>query len=248
LPKNPVIKTVGERSSRPGGKELALTDYAIEAKDIWKSFSLGETRIDALRGLSFTLKRGEFVALVGSSGSGKSTLLHLLGALDKPDRGELLLAGDNPAGLDNEGLGRLRSRKTGFVFQSFHLIPVLDVFENVELPLHLFKELSKAQRQERVEEMLGLVGLKDFLHMPPSRLSGGQRQRVAIARALVTAPAIVLADEPTANLDSKTAHSIIDLMQELNQAKQASFLISSHDEKLIGRVSRVLRIKDGTLE
>jgi len=225
-----------------------LTENAIEAKDVWKSYQLGETRIDALRGLSFVLKRGEFVALVGSSGSGKSTLLHLLGALDKPDRGELRIGGENPAALDNEGLGRLRSRKTGFVFQSFHLIPVLDVFENVELPLHLFKELSRKQRQEKVEEILALVGLKDFAHHPPSRLSGGQRQRVAIARALVTSPTIVLADEPTANLDSKTAHAIIDLMMELNQSRQASFFISSHDEKLINRVSRILRIKDGILE
>ena len=225
-----------------------MTENAIEAKDVWKSYQLGETRIDALRGLSFVLKRGEFVALVGSSGSGKSTLLHLLGALDKPDRGELRIGGENPAALDNEGLGRLRSRKTGFVFQSFHLIPVLDVFENVELPLHLFKELSRKQRQEKVEEILALVGLKDFAHHPPSRLSGGQRQRVAIARALVTSPTIVLADEPTANLDSKTAHAIIDLMMELNQSRQASFFISSHDEKLINRVSRILRIKDGILE
>ena len=225
-----------------------MTENAIEAKDVWKSYQLGETRIDALRGLSFVLKRGEFVALVGSSGSGKSTLLHLLGALDKPDRGELRIGGENPAALDNEGLGRLRSRKTGFVFQSFHLIPVLDVFENVELPLHLFKELSRKQRQEKVEEILVLVGLKDFAHHPPSRLSGGQRQRVAIARALVTSPTIVLADEPTANLDSKTAHAIIDLMMELNQSRQASFFISSHDEKLINRVSRILRIKDGILE
>ncbi len=224
-----------------------MADFAIEADQIWKSYQLGETRVDALRGLSLKLERGDFSALVGSSGSGNSTLLHLLGALDKPDRGEIRIGGQSIGHLDEKSLGQLRSRRTGFVFQSFHLIPVLSVFENIELPLHLFPELSSSDRRQQVLEILEQVGLKDFPKHLPNRLSGGQRQRVAIARALVTKPDIVLADEPTANLDSKTAHSIIDLMQKLNQSRGASFLISSHDEKLISRVSRVLHIQDGVL-
>ncbi len=220
---------------------------AIEAKDLWKSFQLGDTRVDALRGLNLTLKEGELAALVGASGSGKSTLLNLLGALDAPDRGTIEIKGKAIHGMSGDELGKLRNRHIGFVFQAFHLIPVLKVRDNVELPLQLFDELSKQERRLKAEAALARVGLADFADSMPTRLSGGQRQRVAIARALVTEPDLILADEPTANLDSKTAHAIIDLLQELNTQQKASFLISSHDEKLIGRVSQVFHIQDGQI-
>ncbi|MBC7660579.1 MAG: ABC transporter ATP-binding protein [Chitinophagaceae bacterium] len=224
-----------------------MSDLAIEATDVWKSYKLGDTKVDALRGLSLQLKYGELAALVGASGSGKSTLLNLLGALDKPDRGSIAINNRQVEAMSDEELGQLRNRKIGFIFQAFHLIPVLKTRENVALPLQLFDELSSKDRKMRVESALEKVGLLDFADSMPTRLSGGQRQRVAIARALVTEPDLILADEPTANLDSKTAHAIIDLLEELNSKQKASFLISSHDEKLIGRVKRVLRIQDGTI-
>lgn len=203
--------------------------------------------VPALQGLNLRLKKGEIAALVGASGSGKSTLLNILGALDRPDKGEILLSGRDLSQMSGEGLARVRNRHIGFVFQSFHLIPVLSARENVELPLQLFEEMSIAERKAKAEAALDRVGLSPFKNAMPDRLSGGQRQRVAIARALVTGPDLILADEPTANLDSKTAHAIIDLLHQLNEIQNSSFLISSHDEKLIGRVHRVLRIQDGVL-
>lgn len=224
-----------------------MNPFAVETKNLWKSYRLGDNTVPALRGLNLQLKSGEIAALVGASGSGKSTLLNLLGALDRADEGSILIAGKTLETMSKDELAQLRNRHIGFVFQSFHLIPVLKTCENVELPLQLFDELSPRERRERAEAALERVGLSDFIHSMPTRLSGGQRQRVAIARALVTEPVLILADEPTANLDSKTAHAIIDLLYQLNEVQKASFLISSHDEKLINRVPRVLRIEDGVL-
>lgn len=221
--------------------------YAVEAKNLWKSYKLGDNTVPALRGLNLQLKRGEIAALVGTSGSGKSTLLNLLGALDRADEGHINIGGRSLEAMSKDELAKLRNRHIGFVFQSFHLIPVLKTRENVELPLQLFDELSPKDRRLKVEAALDKVGLLDFADSMPTRLSGGQRQRVAIARALVTEPDLILADEPTANLDSKTAHAIIDLLYQLNDMQKSSFLISSHDEKLIDRVQRVLRIQDGVL-
>ena len=224
-----------------------MNPYAVEAKNLWKSFKLGDNTVSALRGLNLQLKRGEIAALVGTSGSGKSTLLNLLGALDRADEGSIRIDGKSIESMTTDELAQLRNRHIGFVFQSFHLIPVLKTRENVELPLQLFGELSPLDRKLRAEAALEKVGLLDFANSMPTRLSGGQRQRVAIARALVTEPDLILADEPTANLDSKTAHAIIDLLYRLNEMQRASFIISSHDEKLINRVQRVLRIQDGIL-
>ncbi len=222
-------------------------DTIVQIKDVHRRYQLGSTTVHALRGASLDLKRGDFTALIGASGSGKSTLLNLIGCIDQPDQGRIFIDQEEISALSETALGELRNRKIGFIFQSFNLVPVLNVFENVELPLLIQSEISESERRERVMAAIRDVGLEDFAHQVPDRLSGGQRQRVAIARALVVNPKLVLADEPTANLDSETAHKIIDLLLELNSKRQVTFLFSSHDEKLIGRVNRVVRIRDGVI-
>lgn len=219
----------------------------LRLEDVRKTYRLGETTVPALRGVNLELRRGEFTALVGASGSGKSTLLNLAGCIDTPDSGRVVLDGIDVAGLDDDARSGLRSRHIGFIFQSFNLVPVLDTEENVELPLLLHKDVKPSERRERVLAALEDVGLMDHRRHLPDKLSGGQRQRVAIARALVTRPSLVLADEPTANLDSTTAHRIVDLMIELNARRQVTFLFSTHDEKLMSRVARVVHITDGVI-
>ena len=222
-----------------------MGDVLIQVDGVHKTYQLGETRVHALRGIHLELNRGEFTALVGASGSGKSTLLNLVGCLDEPDEGRVLLEGQDVAHLDDAARSTLRNRRIGFIFQSFNLVPVLDVMENVELPLLLHEDVSAKDRKARVEQAILDVGLDGFQHHWPDKLSGGQRQRVAIARALVTQPLLVLADEPTANLDSETATPLPDLMVELNQKRKVTFLFSTHDEKVMSRVARVVRIRDG---
>lgn len=219
----------------------------LELKNVVKTYHLGETTVPALRSLNLAIKKGEFTALIGKSGSGKSTLLNLVGCIDSPDAGQILFDGQDITNLDEVQKSALRNHKIGFIFQSFNLIPVLNVYENIELPLVIQPEVSAEERKNRVLSALKDVELEDFAHYPPDKLSGGQRQRVAIARALVTHPTLVLADEPTANLDSKTSHKIIDLLLDLNQKKQITFLFCSHDEKLIDRVGRIIRIQDGVI-
>ncbi|MEY4615265.1 MAG: hypothetical protein RJB66_225 [Pseudomonadota bacterium] len=219
----------------------------IELNGIHKSYVLGDNKVHALRGISLSLAKGEFAALIGASGSGKSTLLHLLGTIDEPDEGQFLLDGENVLSLSEDERSLLRNRKIGFIFQSFHLVPVLNVFENVELPLLVQKDLSKEEIRKRVTQALDDVGLVELGHYPPNKLSGGQRQRVAIARALVTHPSLILADEPTANLDSTTTNKIVDLLLELNQKRNVTFLFCTHDEKLMSRVNRQIRIQDGKI-
>lgn len=219
----------------------------VEVRGVHKSFQLGDTQVRALRGIDLQVQAGEFTAVVGASGSGKSTLFNLIGCLDEPDSGQILLNGQDVSHLDDRARSQLRNRKIGFIFQSFNLVPVLSVAENVELPLLLHSEVSAAQRQERVKLALADVELSEFARQWPDKLSGGQRQRVAIARALVTQPALVLADEPTANLDSETTAKLVDLLIELNLKRHVTFLFSTHDEKLIRRVARVVHIRDGAI-
>src|SRR6266545_778080 len=220
----------------------------VRLEDVHRIYRLGETEVPALRGVSLELHAGELTAVVGPSGSGKSTLLNLVGCIDEPDRGRVLVEGIDAATLGDDERSRLRNRKIGFIFQSFNLVPVLDVYENVELPLLVHSHLSKAERRDRVLRAIDDVGLHELARHPPDKLSGGQRQRVAIARALVTQPILVLADEPTANLDSETARRIVDLMVDLNDRRQTTFLFSTHDEKLMARVGRHVHLRDGRID
>ena len=219
----------------------------VRLQNVYKSYHLGQTLVPALRGVNLCLHKGEFAAVIGTSGSGKSTLLNMIGCIDDPDSGVIELDGVDIKRLDDDEKSALRNRTVGFIFQSFNLIPVLTVGENVELPLLINPAISVDDRQKRVRQAIEDVGLKEFCSHLPDQLSGGQRQRVAIARALASEPRLVLADEPTANLDSKTSHMIIDLMLELNARRHVTFLFSTHDEKLMGRVSRIIHIEDGLI-
>jgi len=219
----------------------------VKLSGVKKSYTLGETLVPALRGVDLEIRSGEFTSVIGASGSGKSTLLNLVGCLDRPDSGSIKISGQEITSMQEDEQCRLRNEKIGFIFQSFNLVPVLNVWENVELPLLVRNVLSETEKKRRVSEVLEAVGLEKYHEHRPDQLSGGQRQRVAIARALVTQPSLVLADEPTANLDSKTAHRILDLMVDLNRTRNVTFLFCSHDEKLMGRVGRIVRIEDGVI-
>ena len=219
----------------------------IELTDIKKSYRLGQTEVPAVRGVSLKLQKGEFTGIVGASGSGKSTLLNVIGCIDDPDSGRIMIDGIDVLALNDDEKSLLRNAKIGFIFQTFNLVPVLNVYENVELPLLINDAISVSERKDRVKAALSDVGLEGYLRNRPDQLSGGQRQRVAIARALAGNPAIVLADEPTANLDSVNSNKIIDLMLELNAKRKVTFLFSTHDEKLIGRILRTIHIQDGVL-
>ncbi len=226
----------------------AEREVFVALNSLKKTYLLGETRVEALRGIDLILRKGEFTAVLGASGSGKSTLLNMLGCIDTPDSGQVQIDGVNILGMNEVQKSRFRNEKLGFIFQSFNLIPVLSVYENVMMPLLINKLIPFKERHQRVVDIIKDVGLQAQMHSHPDRLSGGQRQRVAIARALVTDPVLVLADEPTANLDSETTQQIVEMMLELNAKRQVTFFFSTHDEKLIRRVQRVVRIRDGRIE
>jgi putative ABC transport system ATP-binding protein len=212
-----------------------------------KTYHLGKVEVPALRGVSLEVEAGDFMSIAGPSGSGKTTLLNLIGCVDVPTRGVVQVAGHDITKLSERELTRLRLHTIGFIFQSFNLVNVLDVFRNVELPLLLQRKLSADERKQRVMDLLNKVGLKELVKHRPSELSGGQRQRVAIARALVTRPKLVLADEPTANLDSVTGQTILDLMKDLNREDQTTFIFSTHDARVMAHASRIVRLADGQL-
>jgi putative ABC transport system ATP-binding protein len=218
----------------------------VEVRGVSKDYALGEQRVQALRETSLDVEDGEFLAIAGPSGSGKSTLLNLIGCIDSPSTGHILIDGEDVAGKTPDELADLRARKIGFVFQTFNLLPVLSAAENVEYPLLQFR-FDKARRRARVQRYLELVGVGDYATHRPNQLSGGQRQRVAIARALIARPAIVLADEPTANLDHKTGTSILELMHAINREKGTTFIFSTHDPKVMEMADRVVQIEDGML-
>jgi len=213
-----------------------------------KDYHLGNVVVSALRGVNLDVSTGEFLSIAGPSGSGKTTILNLIGCIDAPSSGSVLLEEQDVGTLADRRLTLLRLNTIGFIFQSFNLVNVLDVFRNVELPLLLRRSLSRRARTERVRELIDKVGLSDFMKHKPGELSGGQRQRAAIARALVTRPRLVLADEPTANLDSVTGEQILDLMQELNRTEQTTFVFSTHDARVMARASRIIRLRDGLIE
>lgn len=218
----------------------------LEFSHVTKDYRLGDTIVPALRGVDLSVGEGEFIALLGASGSGKTTLLNLAGVIDDPTTGEVRIRDRDAAGLTDDEKADLRSRSIGFIFQNFNLVSVLTALENVMLSLQIRGSRTATARKEAAER-LDEVGLADFLHHRPDKLSGGQRQRVAIARALITRPSLILADEPTANLDHGTAQSIIDLMKELNEKERVTFLFSTHDQRLINEVKRVVRIDDGKI-
>ncbi len=217
----------------------------IRLEHVYKTYRLGAHKVQALTDISFAVEAGVLLALTGPSGSGKSTLLNLIGHIDGPDRGRIVVAGHDITGRTPDDLAELRARTIGFIFQSFNLFPVLTAEENVEYPLLQMAEVSRSQRKKRVGELLETVGLAKVARHRPSELSGGQRQRVAIARALVTRPAIVLADEPTANLDHKTGEGILELMRTLNRQLATTFIFSTHDRKVIDFADRSIGIEDG---
>lgn len=219
----------------------------VRAENLFKEYALGKQRVQALKGVDLLVGDGEFLAIAGPSGSGKSTLLNLIGLIDTPSSGALEVNSQDVTGQSPDQLASLRSHTIGFVFQTFNLLPVLSAQENVEYPLLLHKELSKQQRRERVAHYLELVGLAKYVQHRPNELSGGQRQRVAIARALATHPKIVLADEPTANLDHKTGEEILVLMKKINRESNVSFIFSTHDPKVMALADRVVHMIDGEL-
>ena len=219
----------------------------VRASDLTKSYRLGNARVPALRGVSLAIEPAAFVALAGPSGSGKSTLLNLLGCLDSPDTGDIYLGDAHVSHATPAALTRLRRQRLGFIFQSFNLIPVLTAYENVEYPL-LLGAVTRADRRARTLDLLDRVGLAGKHRRRPHELSGGERQRVAIARALVNRPALVLADEPTANLDSVTGGAVLDLMDDLRTRLGVAFMFASHDPRLLDRMDRVIPLRDGTID
>jgi len=219
----------------------------VSATNVAKSYRLGDARVPALRGVSLAIEPAALVALAGPSGSGKTTLLNLLGCLDRPDAGDIYLADLRVSHLPAAALNHLRRQRLGFIFQGFNLIPVLTAYENVEYPL-LLSGVRSAERRTRVGALLDRVGLGEKHRRRPHELSGGERQRVAIARALVNRPALVLADEPTANLDSATGGAVLDLMDDLRDRLGVAFLFASHDPRLLERMDRVIPLKDGMLD
>jgi putative ABC transport system ATP-binding protein len=219
----------------------------VSVKNAVKNYSLGNVEVPALRGVTLDVVEGDFLAIAGPSGSGKTTLLNLIGCVDTPTSGTVEVAGKDTRQLSERELTSLRLHTIGFIFQSFNLVSVLTVFQNIELPLLLQRQLTGPERAQRVATLLDKVGIREYGTHRPSELSGGQRQRVAIARALVTRPQLVLADEPTANLDSKTAEDLLELMERLNRDRGVTFLFSTHDPRVMARARRAIRLVDGRI-
>jgi len=239
---------------QPPGTEVALwgtvdpsPSILIVADDLSKTYTRAAVPVNALSHATFTIDAGAFVAFIGPSGSGKTTLLNLIGCLDKPTGGTLTVAGVDSAHLDRRAAALFRGRHLGFIFQDFNLIPVLTVYENVEYPLRLVQKIAPAERQSRVMALLTAVGMQEQRDKYPDQISGGQKQRVAVARALVTNPQLVLADEPTANLDHATANMVLDTMRKMRDQLGTTFLFSTHDPKVVGAADIVYHLEDGRI-
>jgi putative ABC transport system ATP-binding protein len=219
----------------------------IAAEEVRKDYRVGEITIQALRGLSFRIEPAAFVSFIGPSGSGKTTLLNLIGCLDKPTDGKLTVAGADVSQFSQKAGAAFRGEHIGFIFQDFNLLPVLTVYENIEYPLVMVQNTPAAERRERVGRLLEAVGMSDQRDKYPDQISGGQKQRVAIARALVTRPKLVLADEPTANLDHDTAYMVLNLMKKMRDEFQTTFIFSTHDQKIVGEAETIFTLEDGKL-
>jgi putative ABC transport system ATP-binding protein len=220
----------------------------IKAKNISKDYQTEDVVVHALQEVNFEIEPASFVSFVGPSGSGKTTILNIIGCLDKPSAGELMVADTEVALLGRKESASFRGKHLGFIFQDFNLIPVLTVYENIEYPLIMVQNIEPAERRERISRMLVSVGMKDQGDKYPQQISGGQKQRVAVARALVTHPALVLADEPTANLDSQTAYAVIGLMKKMRDDFGTTFIFSTHDTKIVGEAEVIIRLEDGKLK
>ena len=223
------------------------THPVVELEDVTKVYHQGDQRVEALRGLTMAVASGEFTAISGPSGSGKTTALNLIGALDTPTSGTVRLEGADLGTLSRQELSRLRRDRIGFVFQAYNLLPILSAYENAEIVMAV-QGVAEEERRPRVMELLARVGLKGMEDRRPSELSGGQQQRVAIARAIAAGPAVVLADEPTANVDSATADALLEMMETLNREQQVTFLFSTHDPRVMARARRLVRLVDGRIE
>ena len=219
----------------------------LKALHLKKVYHAGEITQEVIKDFSLEIKEGEFISLVGPSGSGKSTVLNMLGCLDTPTSGEIIIDGTSISPMSRTQRAEFRGKNIGFIFQSFNLIPVLSVYENIEYPLIMVQNLSEDERKERVLKLLEEVGMLEHKDKTPDKISGGQMQRVAIARALVTKPKIIFADEPTANLDSKTAYMILELMKKIQKEHQTTFVFATHDEKIVASVDRLITIVDGEI-
>lgn len=219
----------------------------VVAEDITKDYRVGEVTVPALRGISFAIEAASFISFIGPSGSGKTTLLNLIGCLDAPTSGRMTVAGVDVGALNRKEGAAFRGANIGFIFQDFNLLPVLTAYENIEYPLLMVQNIPPEERRRRVTGLLEAVGMADQASKRPDQLSGGQKQRVAIARALVTSPKVVLADEPTANLDSRTAHTVVELMKKMRDDLQTTFIFSTHDQKLVSEVEILFHLEDGLL-
>ena len=219
----------------------------VEIRNVVKDYSLGRTTIHALKNVSLSIAAGEFISIVGPSGCGKTTLLNLVGCIDRPTSGSILFDGRSTSTAGDDAEAALRLAKIGFIFQSFNLVPVLTIAENIEIPMMLAHR-PRRERRRRVDELIRLVGLADYVSHKPDELSGGQRQRVAIARALANEPKLVIADEPTANLDGATGESILGAMKALNEEKGVTFLFSTHDPRVMRYARRIVKLRDGEIE
>jgi putative ABC transport system ATP-binding protein len=220
----------------------------IEIKDVTKDYALDKITVSALRGVNLTIEEGDLMTIMGPSGSGKTTLLNIIGCIDHATKGSVTVHGQEVTTLNDRQVTDLRLHRIGFIFQTFNLIPVLSALENVEFPLLLLKKESKDQVRKKAEALIEKVGISEYKHHRPAELSGGQRQRVAIARALVTNPDIVLADEPTANLDSVTGAQILELMKEMNEREKTTFIFSTHDANVLKYARTAVTIRDGKIE